>query len=69
MKLAQRRVSHAYVLAWSSWRRAHQANGAQSPSQAKIVTIMLVRAPDGTHQDSVIVLRGKYSSAISPLQK
>jgi hypothetical protein len=25
LKLAQRRIPHASILAWSTWRRAHQA--------------------------------------------
>ena len=30
MKLTQRRIPHAYILAWSSWRRAHQARARKA---------------------------------------
>jgi hypothetical protein len=30
MKLAQRRIQPAYVIAWSLWRRAHQAIAQKS---------------------------------------
>ncbi|QCJ86329.1 hypothetical protein DAA53_39220 [Bradyrhizobium sp. WBAH23] len=33
LKLAQRRIPHAHILAWSSWRRAHQANARKAPSR------------------------------------
>jgi hypothetical protein len=36
MKLAQRRISHAYLLAWSSWRRAHQANARRAHLKKKL---------------------------------
>jgi hypothetical protein len=36
MKLAQRRIPHAYILAWSSWRRAHQANARKAHLKKKL---------------------------------
>jgi hypothetical protein len=30
MKLAQRRIQPAYVIAWSLWRRAHQAEARRA---------------------------------------
>jgi len=35
-KLAQRRIPHAYILAWSSWRRAHQANARKAHLRQKL---------------------------------
>ncbi|MDD1522986.1 MULTISPECIES: hypothetical protein, partial [unclassified Bradyrhizobium] len=35
LKLAQRRIPHAHILAWSSWRRAHQANARKAISRKK----------------------------------
>jgi hypothetical protein len=36
IKLAQRRISHAHLLAWSSWRRAHQANARKAHLKKKL---------------------------------
>jgi hypothetical protein len=36
MKLAQRRIPHANILAWSSWRRAHQANARKAQLRKKL---------------------------------
>jgi hypothetical protein len=36
IKLAQRRISHAHLLAWSSWRRAHQANARKAHLKAHL---------------------------------
>jgi hypothetical protein len=36
MKLAQRRIPHAHILAWSSWRRAHQANARKADLRQKL---------------------------------
>jgi hypothetical protein len=36
LKLAQRRISHAHILAWSSWRRAHQANARKAHLRQKL---------------------------------
>jgi len=41
MKLAQRRIPLAHVLAWLFWRRAHRATARKPRSQEKIITIML----------------------------
>jgi hypothetical protein len=35
VKLAQRRIPHADILAWSSWRRAHQANARKAHLRQK----------------------------------
>jgi hypothetical protein len=35
-KLAQRRISHAHIFAWSSWRRAHQANARKAHLRRKL---------------------------------
>ncbi|MBH5398978.1 hypothetical protein HZZ13_14470 [Bradyrhizobium sp. CNPSo 4010] len=42
MKLAQPRISHAHILAWSSWLRAHQANARKAHLRHKIARVMLV---------------------------
>jgi len=34
-KLAQRRIQPAYVIAWSCWRRAHQAAAQQAHLRSK----------------------------------
>ncbi|MBB4383385.1 hypothetical protein [Bradyrhizobium sp. SBR1B] len=36
MKLAQRRIPNANILAWSSWRRAHQANARKAHLKNKM---------------------------------
>jgi hypothetical protein len=36
VKLAQRRISHAHLLAWSVWRRAHQANARRAHLKKKL---------------------------------
>jgi len=36
MKLAQRRIPHAHILAWSAWRRAHQANARKAHLKRKL---------------------------------
>jgi hypothetical protein len=36
MKLAQRRIPHAHILAWSSWRMAHQANAREAHLRRKL---------------------------------
>jgi hypothetical protein len=36
MKLAQRRIPHADILAWSSWRRAHQAHARRAHLKQKM---------------------------------
>ncbi|WP_165421640.1 MULTISPECIES: hypothetical protein [unclassified Bradyrhizobium] len=36
MKLAQRRIPHARVLAWSFWRRAHQATARKAHLKKKL---------------------------------
>jgi hypothetical protein len=36
MKLAQRRIANAHILAWSSWRRAHQANARMAHLRRKL---------------------------------
>jgi hypothetical protein len=36
MKLAQRRIPHAHILAWSSWRRAHQAHAHKAHLKRKL---------------------------------
>jgi hypothetical protein len=36
MKLAQRRIPLAHILAWSSWRRAHQANARKAHLRKKL---------------------------------
>lgn len=35
IRLAQRRIEPAFVLAWSAWRRAHQAAARQAPLRRK----------------------------------
>jgi hypothetical protein len=35
-KLAQRRIPHAHILAWSFWRRAHQANARKAHLKRKM---------------------------------
>jgi hypothetical protein len=35
-KLAQRRIPNAYILARSSWRRAHQANARKAHLKKKM---------------------------------
>jgi hypothetical protein len=41
IRLAQRRIRPAHVIAWSTWRRAHQAAAQKSPRQTEIATVML----------------------------
>jgi len=36
IKLTQLRIPHARVLAWSSWRRAHQANARKAHLTKKL---------------------------------
>ena len=36
LKLIQRRIPHAHILAWSSWRRAHQANARKAHLRQKL---------------------------------
>jgi hypothetical protein len=36
MKLAQQRIPRAHILAWSSWRRAHQANARKAYLRQKL---------------------------------
>jgi SRSO17 transposase len=36
LKLIQRRIPHAHILAWSSWRRAHQANARKAHLRQKM---------------------------------
>jgi hypothetical protein len=36
MRLAQRRIEPALVLAWSAWRRAHQATAQQAHLRRKM---------------------------------
>jgi hypothetical protein len=36
MKLAQRRIPRARILAWSSWRRAHQASARKAHLKKKL---------------------------------
>jgi hypothetical protein len=36
MKLAQRRIQPAYVIAWSLWRRAHQAEARRAHLKKKM---------------------------------
>jgi hypothetical protein len=51
MKLAQRRISHAHILAWSSWRRAHQANARKAHLRQKLFavgTLIAERPPRGS---------------------
>ena len=43
IKLAQRRIQPAHVIAWSLWRRAHQAEARARTSQTKNATVMLGR--------------------------
>ena len=35
-KLAQRRIQPAHIIAWSCWRRAHQANARQTHIKSKM---------------------------------
>jgi hypothetical protein len=35
MKLAQRRIQHAHIIAWSLWRRAHQAEARRDHLKTK----------------------------------
>ncbi|MPZ57098.1 MAG: hypothetical protein GEU91_19360, partial [Rhizobiales bacterium] len=35
IKLAQRRIRHAHVIAWSLWRRAHQAEARRAHLKKK----------------------------------
>jgi hypothetical protein len=35
MKLAQRRIQPAYIIAWSFWRRAHQAEARRAHLKKK----------------------------------
>jgi len=36
MRLKQRRIEPAYVIAWSTWRRAHQAMAQHSHRKRKV---------------------------------
>lgn len=42
MKLSQRHIPHAHILAWSSWRRLIMPMRAK-PTSKKLATVMLVR--------------------------
>jgi hypothetical protein len=49
MKLAQRRIQPAYVIAWSLWRRAHQAEARRAhlkKVQKENATVMLGHLAD-----------------------
>jgi hypothetical protein len=36
MKLSQRRIQPAHIIAWSLWRRAHQAEAQKSHRKTKM---------------------------------
>jgi len=36
MKLAQRRIRPAYIITWSLWRRAHQAEARRAHLKRKL---------------------------------
>ena len=41
IKLAQRRIQPAHVIAWSLWRRAHQAEARRAHLKSQNATVML----------------------------
>ena len=51
IKLAQRRIQPAHVIAWSLWRRAHQASAAKLTS-TKNATVMLGHQLISAHPDA-----------------
>ena len=57
MRLAQRRIRPAHVIAWSLWRRAHQAAAQQRTSGADRNCNARQRATGGAHFVGAVIGR------------